>query len=751
MSCIRESFGLRRSASIHPLMIVFILLVSGLISTPPCRAISPDNATASVSLEIQFDPETLEITALDGLHWLNLPNGDLLAESGKPALPVRILRLALPPEMIVTDVQADILREITLPGRYRIAPAAPPLPVSDEPPSSRGLEPDPEVYGSFAAFPHERAVLLQQCDLAGQNIAIVEVRPLRYYPADEILRLATSLKITLNGVPGQILGDYLPANASTQSRARYRQQIADWVVNPEDVSLHTAPASSDGPRGVAPGHYDYVIITRDEWMDEFLPLADWRSKSGLHAAIVSAEWINDNGGYVGSTLEKIRAFVADAHQTWGAANFLLAADVDVIPCHIRRITIPNLETADIPNDTYYADYDEDWICEVNVGRFSAQNESQIAVFLAKLFTYEKNPPRNDYVKTAAFFGFDISQPDDGHGEYSKNLIRQRYLPASWALETEYDSEPGTHHDDVIGYLQQGHHLVNHHDHCHYYCMGTGWISHQQVMDMSEVAALTNGRRLSLVFAIGCYPTDVTYPVCIGDVFLFNPYGGGVSFIGNSRTGWSGAEPYPINFSLLQDHYFYRNLLQDGIRRIGDNFTDLKNDAFNPNDPENSHKYCFTQLFLLGDPGMPVWSDEPRELSAIHESVLAVDQTTTFTVQVFENGNPLDDAAVCLWKSDELFQQAQTVAGAASFVISPERAGHLFVTVYKANYIPYEGLTLVGLIGDLNNDGQVNLSDLAQLLGNYGGRGHYDDGDMDGDGDIDLSDLAALLSVYGSTR
>ena len=52
--------------------------------------------------------------------------------------------------------------------------------------------------------------------------------------------------------------------------------------------------------------------------------------------------------------------------------------------------------------------------------------------------------------------------------------------------------------------------------------------------------------------------------------------------------------------------------------------------------------------------------------------------------------------------------------------------------------------------DLNGDGQVDIGDLATLLGNYGltSGAVYEQGDIDGDGDIDLSDLAALLANYG---
>jgi len=54
-------------------------------------------------------------------------------------------------------------------------------------------------------------------------------------------------------------------------------------------------------------------------------------------------------------------------------------------------------------------------------------------------------------------------------------------------------------------------------------------------------------------------------------------------------------------------------------------------------------------------------------------------------------------------------------------------------------------------GDLDNDYDIDIADLAQLLSNYGETGAvYEDGDIDEDGDVDLSDLAELLSVYGDT-
>jgi hypothetical protein len=69
------------------------------------------------------------------------------------------------------------------------------------------------------------------------------------------------------------------------------------------------------------------------------------------------------------------------------------------------------------------------------------------------------------------------------------------------------------------------------------------------------------------------------------------------------------------------------------------------------------------------------------------------------------------------------------------------AGMLQLDVVEAQECP----------GDLDGDNDVDLSDLAQLLANYGmtSGATYEDGDLDGDGDVDLSDLAALLAVYGT--
>lgn len=66
--------------------------------------------------------------------------------------------------------------------------------------------------------------------------------------------------------------------------------------------------------------------------------------------------------------------------------------------------------------------------------------------------------------------------------------------------------------------------------------------------------------------------------------------------------------------------------------------------------------------------------------------------------------------------------------------------------FNAHFV-YSGLRT----GDINNDGVVDLGDLAVLLSNFGSSGAtFDDGDFNADGVVDLADLALLLAAFGTS-
>lgn len=111
-------------------------------------------------------------------------------------------------------------------------------------------------------------------------------------------------------------------------------------------------------------------------------------------------------------------------------------------------------------------------------------------------------------------------------------------------------------------------------------------------------------------------------------------------------------------------------------------------------------------------------------------------------------------------SYQWFHNDQPIAGATDpsvylYGTNPSFAGSYYVratnsvTGCSTNSFP-AALTVNRLLCDLNYDTNVNLTDLAILLSNFGvpSGADYEEGDINADGRIDLSDLATLLAYYG---
>jgi hypothetical protein len=620
-----------------------------------------------------------------GYDTVSLLDADYWAVPGEPLLPIQMLRIALPDGMTVTAVHAAATETQELSGTYRLLPAQPPRRMSQPARDADFVPPNTVTYASSAAYPNETASFVQQTDLAGQSMAVVRVCPLHYLPAQGKLVLSTTLEIVLEGTGGNTCGDYLPRRLSPEARQSLQRQVARMVANPDDVVLHAAQPPDSPQRGVAPGDYDYVIITPSNWVSAFQPLADWKNKKGIPATIVTTTWIYDT--YTGTNVAKIRAFVVDAYTNWGTTFFLLGGDTAYVPCSTR--TFSSVDPGPVPNDTFYADFDADWVSEVAVGRASVNTTGTgaagIGNFINKVLTYEKNPPLTNYATKAGFFGFDLDSST--HAEQCKISIRNSYVPPSWTVTTVYDSQTGNHQTNTIAAMNAGQNLMNHADHSASDYMGTGYVNHNWGLSPGNMDALTNGTRQGIFYSMGCDPAAFDSDNCIAEHYVRNPNGGGLAFIGNSRYGWYN--PGSVNtLSMRYDQYFFRALLQDNNYKLGTAFANHKN-YFVPSD--DYYRYVYTELTLLGEPELPVWTDNPQTLTVTHPTSVNVGAQNTFPVQVSLAGAPVAAALVCLSKPGDVYQIASTDAsGLATFVFTPATTGVLDVTVTKRNLLPYEG-------------------------------------------------------------
>jgi hypothetical protein len=685
-----------------------------------------------LSYTVEFQLSDFSFDKIDEYDFVRL-DGDYLADPGKPMLPCRTLKIALPDGFAVQSVRIDNVVHETVDGRYDIFPSQPPYRVGQSFDDVEFVQPDDAVYASNSAYPEYSAELVGQSDLAGQSFANVRIYPLSYVPSENRLILNSSVSLTIEGTSGYVCGDYLPSNISDRGREIYENMVTESAINPLDAQIRVGPSSMRGTSMLPPGEpFDHVLIANAAEAPYWQPLVDWHMMKGLRDTIITTSYIYAN--YSGSNnQERVRNFIIDAHQNWGTVYFLIAGEHSDVPFKSEFF-----EGDLIPSDHYYADYDDDWQLEVIVGRVTADSPTQIQRFIDKVLKYETDPARTDYALDATLVGMDLTTAMEPPyyvqtpGEELKEFIDTAYIPSRFNVTKIYDSYPGNHKTDFINALNDGQNLVNHCDHSNYSVMCVGDRNHGWCMWSSEVDALSNTGEMSVIFSIGCHANEMDFNDCIGEHFvIYNDLKAGVAFTGNTRSGWFYVGD-PRSLSSQLDEVWWEALLIHDYYTLGEMLTYSKNTC-----PHSGiWQYCQWTLNMLGDPTMAVWTDSPEDMIVTYPDLLPVG-SSVFSVHVErESGDPLANATVCLWKGSEVYSVGTTNSnGTVMLTVEPSTIGEMSVTVTAHNFVPHLGsatVTTDNIAPTCNTPGDtvINLCELVEVcipVGCYDPNGNLQSG------------------------
>lgn len=653
------------------------------------------------TLTFTFDKQQLQVRNINGFDFIAYEHLELAGEIAAPQLPVKIVHIALPAGKEIQGIIIEETESELLDGQFMVHAAQPPQILSRQ--TVESVSPDQDIYASTDPYPAEIVRLLQsQANFSTANIGAIAIFPLQYLPAQKTLKFHSRIQIGLVFRDSERMALLSQQNPFRESSLQ--PILNELVVNPADIEYSTASGPTYSST-LSNEMHRYVIITADNLVSSFQPLADWKTRKGASAKIVTTSWIYAN--YTGvDSQEKIRNFIIDAYQNWGTVWVLLGGDTNIIPD--RKAFAMDCEYGPysdnyIPCDLYFSDLDGNWNADGNttygeiadsidmypdvfVGRAGVENTTEAAAFVNKVLTYEKNAPNGH--ETDMLFLAEIlwSNPYTNSG-LGKDHIDHEYVPAQFDPITKlYEALGNENYTTVMNALNAGQNIINHDGHAWYNVMGIG----NGYLNRSDLDMLTNGPKYSILFTIGCWPAAIDYD-CMAEHFLTNPNGGGVAFIGNSRYGWGSPGNPLYGYSDRFDQQFFKMLFTDNIYNVGNAIAAAKAVYVPFSRQENVYRWCEYEINLLGDPEMPVWTDTPRMLTVSHPADLPVGSSIC-QVTVLDGSAPVEGARVCLMQDTAVYQVGLTgLNGQIGLEVSTwDPSQPIHITVTAQNCLPYEG-------------------------------------------------------------
>lgn len=404
---------------------------------------------------------------------------------------------------------------------------------------------------------------------------------------------------------------------------------------------------------------DYIIITTDEFENEFDVLANWKENrarytdyKNINTMVITVDdiianseyWVNGTWGdnnpanpfynreilsnylLYNDTQAKIRNCIRHMHFENGVRYVLIGGDADIfapiIPC--RKVNgIKDGEEEKIPSDLYYGCLDGNWDDD-NDGVFGEKQGTILlgsghylrvdeADYIAEV--YVGRAPVDSIVEVKNFVrktvSYEFSRTSD---EYLKHALMIAPHTRCTALVKDIVTEiipqftttkaycrEGTYTKEyILSVMESGVHIVGYGGHSSYdeFNMPFG-------IDKDDVENLGN-RRYFFVYTYGCDSAAFDNVIggeyinydSIGEYFVVSS-GGAFAYIGNSRVGVGCGNNLNTSSETFERRFY--DVLTDGITNIGKALQHSKEELKSESCNNHRFRWTYFSLNLLGDP------------------------------------------------------------------------------------------------------------------------------------------------------
>ena len=333
----------------------------------------------------------------------------------------------------------------------------------------------------------------------------------------------------------------VPAGDPPSKPPRLLYAIADGQFDqPAGLSLNQPSTLNQGILSQAiPSGADFLIVSHKDIIASLAPLLSQRQSQGKIAAAVDVEDVYDEFSYGLHGPQAIRAFLSYAATHWvtkpryiifaGDAsldprNYMNLGNFDLVPTKLLDATFN--ETA---SDDWLADFDNDGIADVPVGRLPARTAAEASLLISKIVSFSPATVPQAALLIADNPGdpplFDFEEAND-------NV--QALLPASMPVQrVDIRLEPSNAQAtaDIVNGINQGKAIVNYSGHGNV----DVWTG-ASIFTTDHALALTNGNnKLSFVVVMDCLNGYFQDPslLSLSEAFLKAPNGGAVAAFASS--------------------------------------------------------------------------------------------------------------------------------------------------------------------------------------------------------------------------
>jgi hypothetical protein len=579
---------------------------------------------------------------------ISIPDHSTTMDIGEPAIPIIRSLVAIP-----KNCNIDIT--YTLDGQIKLEDYTLTVfeePITDESVPQSRTKPSP-IYPTKPDFVVQTTEPGIWRDL---NVVTVEIAPISYNSSEHTLIISTKISIELHYT--SINGEN-PVYTDKSINQRFDNLYRNYLINYDLLGLTTQNLNNPGTK--------YLIISHPDFISAIQPLADWHHQEGFETEVLSLTT---------SSSTDVKNEIISRFNDGDLEYVLLVGDTDYMPIATW--------------DGFYSDYyyacitgSPDYYADIAVGRLSVKTSTDATNQVNKILKYEKDPVKDSWLNKIIL----VAHKEQAPGKYvgCKEEIRNDIIPQPpFVVNTAYGHQPNGTNADVSNAINEGRNIVNYRGHGSN-TQWTGWSYTNEYYEISDVNALTNGNRTSIVFNIACQNHYLLVD-CLGEAFMSKYPGGAVASLG-------ATDPSYTIPNHDYDKELFRQFTEYGEYRIG--WMSNAAAAFIV-DGHGSIGIDNAQMYLwLGDPATEVWTDIPINLSVDYPPTINYGLSTV-PITVMSNDGPVPDALVCLMQPNGFYASGYTnISGLVELEVEAIDPDEVTLTVSAHDHLPFITLIQMG--------------------------------------------------------